>query len=77
MGQGSQSVSRSTSTAIKGSIAQSISNNVLDITETQQYHVLGDDIYHDPTRVHIRRFLPFSSNHRPRSDQYQGSYRVS
>jgi hypothetical protein len=65
------------STAIKGSIAHSISNNVFDTPEAQQYHVPGDDIYNDPTRVHIRRFLPFSPNHRPRSDQHQGPYRVS
>ena len=67
----------SISTAIKGSIAHSISDDVLDITETKQYHVPGDDIHNDPTGVHFRRILPFSPNHRPRSDQYQGSYRVS
>ena len=64
-------------TAIKGSIAHSISNNVLDTSETQQHNVPSDDIYNDSTRVHICRFFPFSPNYRPRSDQHQRPYRVS
>jgi hypothetical protein len=64
------------STAIKGSIAHSITQNVLDTPEAQQHNVPSDNVYYDPTRIHIRRFLPFSPNHRPRSDQHQGPYRV-
>jgi len=63
--------------AIKGSTAHSISNNVLDTPATQQYNVPSDDVYNDPTRVHIRRFLPLSPNYRARSDQHQGPNRVS
>jgi hypothetical protein len=64
------------SIAIKGSIAHSINYDVLDTSEAQQYNVPSDDIYNDPTRIHICRFLSFSPNHRPRSDQHQGPYRV-